>query len=131
MLVYWYISTFLYSYILIFLHSELLITCHLCDSAYPLSYGFIGFISPVSCTLILNQYKSSFSTYIILFIKSVISAPFSLSLSLKNSVFKYLESKNRYSITDFINRIVQVLKKDLYWVKISTQNAELMEPVKP
>ena len=33
-------------------------------------------------------------------------------------------------ITDLINRIVQVLKKDLYWVKISTQNIGLMEPVK-
>ena len=34
-------------------------------------------------------------------------------------------------VTDLINRIVQVLKRDLYWVKISTQNAELMELVKP
>ena len=33
-------------------------------------------------------------------------------------------------ITDFINKIVQVLRGDLYWVKISTQEAELMEPVK-
>ena len=32
-------------------------------------------------------------------------------------------------VTDFINRIVQVLKEDLYWVKISTQDIELMEPV--
>ena len=30
-----------------------------------------------------------------------------------------------------MNRIVQVLKKDLYWVKISTQDAELIEPVEP
>ena len=35
------------------------------------------------------------------------------------------------SITDLINRIVQVLKGDLYWVKISVQKAGLMEPVKP
>ena len=34
-------------------------------------------------------------------------------------------------ITDLINRIVQVLKGDLYWVRISTRDAELMEPVKP
>ena len=34
-------------------------------------------------------------------------------------------------IIDFINRIVQVLRKDLYWVRISTQNTELIEPVKP
>jgi hypothetical protein len=33
-------------------------------------------------------------------------------------------------ITDLINRIVQVLKKDLYWVKISTQDAELIKLVK-
>jgi hypothetical protein len=33
-------------------------------------------------------------------------------------------------VTDFINRIVQVLRGDLYWVKISTQNAELIKPVK-
>ena len=32
-------------------------------------------------------------------------------------------------ITDLINRIVQVLKRDLYWVKISTQNTELIKPV--
>ena len=34
-------------------------------------------------------------------------------------------------VIDLINRIVQVLKRDLYWVKISTQNAELIEPVEP
>ena len=33
-------------------------------------------------------------------------------------------------ITDLINRIVQVLREDLYWVRISTQDVELMEPVK-
>ena len=32
-------------------------------------------------------------------------------------------------ITDLINRIVQVLKGDLYWVKISAQDMELIEPV--
>ena len=35
------------------------------------------------------------------------------------------------SIIDLINRIVQVLKKDLYWVRISTQDAELIKPVEP
>ena len=34
-------------------------------------------------------------------------------------------------VTDLINRIVQVLKGDLYWVKISIQKAGLIEPVKP
>ena len=33
-------------------------------------------------------------------------------------------------ITDLINRIVQVLRRDLYWVKISTQNAELIKLIK-
>ena len=32
-------------------------------------------------------------------------------------------------ITDLINRIVQVLKKDLYWVRISTRDAGLIKPV--
>ena len=32
-------------------------------------------------------------------------------------------------ITDLINRIIQVLKGDLYWFKISTQDTELIKPV--
>ena len=32
------------------------------------------------------------------------------------------------TVTDFINQIVQVLKEDLYWFRISTQEAELLEP---
>ena len=35
---------------------------------------------------------------------------------------KFFKDKNKekgVSITDFINKIVQVLKRDLYWVKIS------------
>ena len=32
-------------------------------------------------------------------------------------------------ITSLINRIVQVLKEDLYWFRISAQEAELLEPV--
>ena len=34
-------------------------------------------------------------------------------------------------VTDLINRIVQVLREDLYRVRISAQDAELMEPVEP
>ena len=71
MLVYWYISIFLHSYIFIFLRSKLLIMYCLCDLAYPLSYGFTSSISPASRVLILNQYKSLFSTCTILFIRSV------------------------------------------------------------
>ena len=35
------------------------------------------------------------------------------------------------SITDLINRIVQILREDLYWVKISIQDAELIKLVEP
>ena len=38
---------------------------------------------------------------------------------------------NTKSVTDLISRIVQVLKRDLYWVKISVQEAGLMELVEP
>ena len=31
---------------------------------------------------------------------------------------------------DFINKIIQVLKEDLYWIKISAQDIGLMELVK-
>ena len=34
-----------------------------------------------------------------------------------------------FYITDLISRIVQVLKRDLYRVKISTQEAGLIKPV--
>ena len=33
------------------------------------------------------------------------------------------------NVTDFIYRTVQVLKENLYWIRISAQDAELMEPV--
>ena len=32
-------------------------------------------------------------------------------------------------VIDLINRILRILKEDLYWVKISAQDAGLMEPV--
>ena len=38
--------------------------------------------------------------------------------------------KKKLGITDFINRIIQVLKEDLYWVKISIQKAGLIKLVK-
>ena len=58
--------------------------------SYPSSYSFTGFISSASYVLILTQYKSFFSTCIILFIRSVIPAPSSISLSSKNLIFKLL-----------------------------------------
>ena len=45
-------------------------------------------------------------------------------------IFKNKTKEEGAGIIDFINWIVQVLKKDLYWIRISTQDAELMEPVK-
>ena len=86
------------SYILSTRHSHIptsctyqtLVTCCPCDSAYPLSHGSTGSISSVLCALILTQYKSTFSTYIILFIRSVTSTPSFLFLSLKNLVSKLL-----------------------------------------
>ena len=44
-------------------------------------------------------------------------------------IFKDKAEKERVSVTDLINRIVQVLKEDLYWIKISAQDTGLMEPV--
>ena len=38
--------------------------------------------------------------------------------------------EKRVGVTDLINRIVQVLKRDLYWVKISAQDIKLIKPVK-
>ena len=35
------------------------------------------------------------------------------------------------NITDLIYRAVQVLRENLYWIRISAQDARLMEPVEP
>ena len=35
-----------------------------------------------------------------------------------------------FIVIDFINKIIQILKKDLYWVRINTQDIELMKLVK-
>ena len=58
--------------------------------SYPLSYSFTSSISLVFCVLILNQYKSPFNTYTILFIKFVILTLFSIFLFLKNLISKLL-----------------------------------------
>ena len=44
-------------------------------------------------------------------------------------IFKDKVKEKGVGVTDFINRIVQVLKRDLYWVRISAQDTELMKPV--
>ena len=33
------------------------------------------------------------------------------------------------SVIDLINRIVQVLREDLYWIRISARDTGLMKPV--
>ena len=39
--------------------------------------------------------------------------------------------EERAGVTDLINRIVQVLRGDLYWVRISMRDIKLIKPVKP
>ena len=88
----WYVnilvrSTFLYSYILIFLNSYYILPIWL---SYPLSYSSTDSISSVSCVLILSCLKSYLSICTILFIKSITPTFSSISLFLKNLVFKLL-----------------------------------------
>ena len=45
-------------------------------------------------------------------------------------LFKDKNKEEGVGIIDLISKIVQVLKGDLYWVKISVQKAGLIEPVK-
>ena len=45
-------------------------------------------------------------------------------------IFKNKAKEEGVGITDFIIKIVQVLREDLYWIRISAWEAELMEPVK-
>ena len=45
-------------------------------------------------------------------------------------IFKDKAGEEGAGITDFIYRAVQVLRENLYWIRISAQDAGLMEPVK-
>ena len=45
-------------------------------------------------------------------------------------IFKDEAKEEGVSIIDFIYRAVQVLKENLYWIKISTQNTGLIKLVK-
>ena len=87
-----YVSILIYLYIPTFLYSYIFNSCYMLFIwlSYPLSYSFTNSISSVSCVLILNQYKSLFSTCTILFIKSITPTPSSIFLSLKNSISKLL-----------------------------------------
>ena len=68
----WYVGILVYL-IPIFLCSHVLNSRYVLPIwlSYPLSYGSTGFISFISCVLILTQYKSSLSICTILFIRSV------------------------------------------------------------
>ena len=46
-------------------------------------------------------------------------------------IFKNKAKEERAGVIDLIYRAVQVLKENLYWIKISAQEAELIEPVEP
>ena len=46
-------------------------------------------------------------------------------------IFKDKVKKKGAGVIDFIYRAVQVLKENLYWIKISTQDTGLIEPVEP
>ena len=48
-----------------------------------------------------------------------------------DNVFKNKTNKTGVGITDFIYWTVQVLRENLYWIRISAQDAGLMEPVEP
>ena len=45
-------------------------------------------------------------------------------------IFKNKAKEEGAGVIDFIYRAVQVLKENLYWIRISAQNTGLMEPVK-
>ena len=45
-----------------------------------------------------------------------------------NDLFKDKNKEKGVGVTDFINKIVQVLKEDLYWFRISIQEAGLLKP---
>ena len=67
----------------IFLHSYIL--SFTMWFGYPSFYSSTSSISPASCTLILTQYKSPFSTCTILLIRSITPTSSSLFSSLKSS----------------------------------------------
>ena len=58
---------------------------------------------------------------------------FNIKLQGRITIIKGLNDINidKPNVTDLINRIVQVLKEDLYWIRISAREAGLMEPVEP
>ena len=50
--------------------------------------------------------------------------------NLETEFFKNKNKEEGVDITNLINRIVQVLREDLYWIKISIQDAGLIKLIK-
>ena len=48
---------------------------------------------------------------------------------METEFFKDKDKEEGVGVIDLINRIVQVLREDLYWVKISTQDIKLIKLV--
>ena len=46
-------------------------------------------------------------------------------------IFKNKAKEEEVGVMDFIYRVVQVLRENLYWIKISARDVELIEPVEP
>ena len=61
-------------------------------------------------------------------IKTEYSTPLIDNLEIKE-LFKDEDEEEGVGIIDLISRIIQVLRRDLYWVKISMQKTGLMELV--
>ena len=47
------------------------------------------------------------------------------------TIFKDEAEEEGVGVIDFIYKAVQVLRENLYWIKVSAQDTGLMEPVKP
>ena len=63
-----------------------------------------------------HQNKSGYSTLLIKDLKIRI-------------IFKNKAKKEGVGVTDLIYKTVQVLKENLYWIRISTQKTKLIKPV--
>ena len=63
-------------------------------------------------------------------LKSLIYKQYRVLVFNCNSIKSSIVNIELDTITDLINRIVQVLQKDLYWIRISARDMGLMEPVK-
>ena len=58
------------------------------------------------------------------------STPLIKDLEIK-TIFKDKAGEEGAGIIDLIYRAVQVLRENLYWIRISAQEVKLIEPVEP